>query len=131
MHEHIRIYDQVPFNTGESKYDILMPYGDDPQAAMAALFDPACRRKDLTAINTVMRLVHIPAGHVSDRMDDQPYIVPFPAPGSRKCVIVVPGGAYSDVSMDNEGYPTAEFLQRNGISAFVLKYRVWPLRAER
>ena len=128
MHEHIRIYDTVPLNTGESKYDLLTPYGDDLNAAMVSLFEPSLRRDDLSGINTVMRLLHIPAGHVSDKMDDQPYIVPFLADGCRKCVIIAPGGAYSDVSMDNEGYPTAEFLQSHGVSAFVLKYRVWPYR---
>lgn len=128
MHEHIKIYDTVPFNTGESKYDLLEPYGDDPQAALASVFDPARRENSLKGANTIMRLVHIPAGHVSDKMDDEPYIVPFLAKGSRKSVIVVPGGAYTDVSMDNEGYPTAEFLQQHGITAFVLKYRVWPYR---
>ncbi len=39
-------------------------------------------------------------------------------------VLVVPGGGFQFVSMDNEGYPIAEWLAENGIAAFVLKYRV-------
>lgn len=39
-------------------------------------------------------------------------------------VIVCPGGSYSWLDMKNEGYATAQWLQQNGINAFVLKYRV-------
>ena len=129
MHEHIKIYNgKVPGNTGESKFDILRPYGDNLGEAYETLFNPSMHRNDMLGINTVVRLQHIPMGHVSDKMDDEPYIVPFIAPDSRKCVLICPGGAYCDVSMDNEGYPTAEFLMENGISSFVLKYRVWPYK---
>ena len=33
-------------------------------------------------------------------------------------MLICPGGAYYDVSLDNEGYPTAEFLQKNGITVY-------------
>ena len=39
-------------------------------------------------------------------------------------VIVVPGGGFQFVSIDNEGYPIAQWLADRGIAAFVLKYRV-------
>jgi acetyl esterase/lipase len=39
-------------------------------------------------------------------------------------VVICPGGAYSMVSCINEGYPTAEWLNTLGITAFVLKYRL-------
>lgn len=39
-------------------------------------------------------------------------------------VIVCPGGSYSWLDMKIEGITTAEWLQHNGINAFVLKYRV-------
>lgn len=81
----------------------------------------------MSAANTVTRLLQIPSGHVSAHFDDVPYIVPFFA-GSRESVLICPGGAYYDVSLDNEGYPTAKFLKENGITAFVLKYRTWPYR---
>ncbi len=53
-------------------------------------------------------------------------LVPFlaksetPAPA----VIVCPGGSYSWLDMKTEGTEVAQWLQRNGISAFVLRYRV-------
>lgn len=43
---------------------------------------------------------------------------------TRAAVIVVPGGGFQFVSIDNEGYPIAEWLARRGVAAFVLKYRV-------
>ena len=127
MHQHIKIYNKVPFSTNESKLDILTPYHNDPNMALARVFNPSMHG-GVEDLNTITRFMHIPTGHVSDKMDDEPYIVPFIAKGSDKCVIVCAGGAYVDVSLDNEGYPTCEFLQAHGISAFALKYRVWPYK---
>lgn len=39
-------------------------------------------------------------------------------------VIVCPGGSYFWHDMETEGHAVAEWLNRNGIAAFVLKYRV-------
>lgn len=43
-----------------------------------------------------------------------------PAPA----VVVLPGGGYRQVVMKKEGYRVAEWLNANGIAAFVLKYRL-------
>lgn len=56
----------------------------------------------------------------------RPTLTPFlPAPGKATgaAVIVVPGGGFNFVSMDNEGYPVARHLADHGIAAFILKYR--------
>lgn len=51
-------------------------------------------------------------------------ITPFLASGTKNtAVIVCPGGSYFWHDMDTEGYAVAKWLQRNGITAFVLKYR--------
>jgi acetyl esterase/lipase len=42
-------------------------------------------------------------------------------------MLVVPGGAFHFVSIDNEGYDVATALAAQGIDAFVLTYRVWPM----
>ena len=39
-------------------------------------------------------------------------------------IVVCPGGSYSWLDMNIEGITTAQWLQANGINAFVLKYRV-------
>jgi acetyl esterase/lipase len=38
-------------------------------------------------------------------------------------VIICPGGSYYWLDMDNEGFSVAKYLNKNGIAAFVLKYR--------
>ena len=43
---------------------------------------------------------------------------------SGTAVIICPGGSYCYLGMKNEGRKVAEWLQKNGISAFVLRYRV-------
>jgi acetyl esterase/lipase len=57
----------------------------------------------------------------------QPTLLPF-LPSAENAtgaaVIVVPGGGFQFVSIDNEGYPIAQWLADRGIAAFVLKYRV-------
>jgi acetyl esterase/lipase len=39
-------------------------------------------------------------------------------------VIIAPGGAFVALAMDVEAYPLARWLQKKGIAAFVLKYRI-------
>lgn len=53
-------------------------------------------------------------------------LTPFIAEGTAPtaAVIVCPGGSYSWLDWDNEGLSVARWLQSEGISAFVLKYRV-------
>jgi acetyl esterase/lipase len=41
-------------------------------------------------------------------------------------VVVCPGGGYGTLAMDHEGKQIAEYLNKQGISAFVLKYRLGP-----
>jgi len=50
-----------------------------------------------------------------------PYL---PTATPRAAVIVCPGGSYSWHDMQNEGHDVAKWLCKNGIAAFVLKYRV-------
>lgn len=53
-----------------------------------------------------------------------PYIV---SNGTGACVMVAPGGGYSHQNFDDEGTRVALRLNRMGVSALVLKYRI-PLR---
>lgn len=51
-------------------------------------------------------------------------MTPFLAPGTENMAIVVcPGGSYFWHDITTEGYDVARWLQKNGISAFVLRYR--------
>lgn len=50
-------------------------------------------------------------------------VLPDPKKATGAAVIVVPGGGFVFVSMDNEGYPIARWLADQGVAAFILKYR--------
>ncbi len=50
-------------------------------------------------------------------------VLPKPGKANGKAVIVVPGGGYQFVSIDQEGFRVADALAARGYSAFVVKYR--------
>ena len=50
-------------------------------------------------------------------------VLPEDPTATRAAVLVIPGGGFQFVSMDNEGYPIADWLAEQGVAAFVLKYR--------
>ncbi|MEO6248136.1 MAG: alpha/beta hydrolase [Sphingomicrobium sp.] len=51
-------------------------------------------------------------------------VLPSPEKATGTAVIVAPGGGFSMLSMDNEGWPVARWLADHGVAAFVLKYRL-------
>lgn len=58
-----------------------------------------------------------------------PILLPvLPAGGKANgtAVIVAPGGGFLGLAIDNEGFEVARRLAAEGVSAFVLKYRVYP-----
>ena len=58
---------------------------------------------------------------------DKPSITPYlAAKPNGKAVVVFPGGGYGALAMDHEGKQIAQWLNSQGISAFVLKYRLGP-----
>ena len=97
--------DVIPGNTGESKHDRM--HWDD----------------------TLVYREEIKDGYAKETYADVPFLVPYLVPGSKKCVISCPGGAYLSKSIDNEGEQIAEFLNAAGISCFVLWYRAYPYKA--
>jgi acetyl esterase/lipase len=56
-----------------------------------------------------------------------PSIYVFPAPketANGVAVVIAPGGGHSQLVMDKEGYDIADWLNSNGITGVVLKYRL-------
>lgn len=56
-----------------------------------------------------------------------PELIPvLPAAGKANgtAVIILPGGAFRRLAMDKEGFGTANLLAQQGVSAYVLKYRL-------
>jgi acetyl esterase/lipase len=52
--------------------------------------------------------------------------LPRSTPAGMSAVIVCPGGSYTNLAMNHEGRQVANFLNSQGIVAFVLKYRLGP-----
>lgn len=50
--------------------------------------------------------------------------LPNPAVANGTAVIIAPGGAFHTLSINSEGVDVAKWLNRKGIAAFVLKYRL-------
>ncbi|MBR1958386.1 MAG: alpha/beta hydrolase [Tidjanibacter sp.] len=50
--------------------------------------------------------------------------VPEEGTATGQAMLVVPGGSYKRVCITREGYKTAEMLNKKGIAAFILKYRM-------
>ena len=46
--------------------------------------------------------------------------------GAKACIIVIPGGGYEWIAYDHEGDAIANALNENGISAYILRYRIRP-----
>jgi acetyl esterase/lipase len=50
--------------------------------------------------------------------------LPDPTIATGTAVIICPGGSFQTLSIDNEGYEEARWLNAHGVAAFVLKYRL-------
>jgi acetyl esterase/lipase len=61
--------------------------------------------------------------------EDKPALYAFPAAAGNNtgaAFLVIPGGAFTNRCMDNEGVQIARFLNRHDIAGFVLRYRIGP-----
>ncbi len=61
--------------------------------------------------------------------EDKPALYAYPAPPDRNsgaAVLVLPGGAFTNRAIDQEGVQMAQWFRRQGLSAFVLRYRIRP-----
>jgi acetyl esterase/lipase len=67
-------------------------------------------------------------GKPATKPADEPVLyMSFPAaqmPATGTGIVVLPGGGYGGLAMDHEGKQIAEWLNAQGITAFVLKYRM-------
>ncbi len=60
-----------------------------------------------------------------DKRSVMPTLTPFTYPGARGAVIVCPGGAYTHLAA-HEGDPVARMIRAAGVSAYVLRYSIYP-----
>ena len=64
---------------------------------------------------TRFTVVHYPSIYV---------FLPPKEKASGTAVVIAPGGGHSSLVIDKEGYEVADWLNRNGVAGFVLKYRL-------
>lgn len=67
------------------------------------------------------------APHVSTDAKDTAYVKVFLAPRSEQpapCVVICPGGGYTHLAMNHEGYDWAPVFNNLGFSVLILKYRM-------
>jgi acetyl esterase/lipase len=68
-------------------------------------------------------------GAQGDEDVDKPSLtvfLPLAANATKTAVVVAPGGSYTHLSMEKEGYAIARWLNERGVAAFVLQYRLGP-----
>lgn len=71
----------------------------------------------------------VPDAHGVFTDEDKPALYAFPAAAANNtgaAMLVLPGGAFTNRATDTEGVQIAKFLNRHGISGFVLRYRIGP-----
>lgn len=65
-------------------------------------------------------------GAKGDEAKDQPRLIRYVVPETKSTgvgVVVLPGGGYGGLAMGHEGHEIAQWLNANGISAFICDYR--------
>lgn len=125
---------QIPGNTGKSKLDDIHP---DDSLSTQDIFEKypgiwdrtSDQLGDMRGNDTSVWRDEIQNGYAETTYSDVPFLIPKLVSGSKRCVIVCPGGAYLGKSIKSEGLDVAAFLNEAGISAFVLWYRSYPYRA--
>lgn len=64
---------------------------------------------------------------LGDGLEDQPMLsIHIPTNCNGCAIIVAPGGGYRTLASDHEGLQVARWLNRRGVAAFVLRYRLGP-----
>lgn len=94
---------------------------------LAMLCAAACAAQ--TAPQTILLWPDGAPGAQGNTEADKPSLTLYPASDANKIpvgIVVCPGGGYHNLAMDHEGQQVAAWLNRLGISAFVLKYRLGP-----
>lgn len=125
--------ERVPGNRPESKLaDMDIGPGRNPFLAWVRFFTALSGKKfrDRERVaDTFTYLYEIRGGYELPTYEDRPYLVPYLAPGSRRAVLILPGGGFGYKSMDGEygeSRDVARALLRHGVSSFVLHYRSNP-----
>ncbi|GGO01837.1 alpha/beta hydrolase [Saccharibacillus kuerlensis] len=125
----------IPYNTGASKFDELELKNKNPSEVLAVLKllpvlkESKYSQKRRHRVHELTYAHEIKHGSNGETYSDVPRLIPYLVPGSDRCILVVPGGGYMLKSDQLEGEGIARSLNEEGISAFVLEYRLNPYKA--
>ena len=73
------------------------------------------------------KIVNLSDDGSGSRTDNNPTITPYLVKGSKKCVVIYPGGGYYQRSDMGEGISVAREYNKYGISAFVVRIQATEL----
>ena len=124
--------EHIPYNTGKSKREVMkINHLPGPLQLLGALRDTFGTKiaRSSTYFDTQTWRAGIRKGLEQETFSDVPTLTPYPVKGSRFAVIFSPGGGFYHKERESEGYDKARELNKRGISAFVLDYRINPYRA--
>ena len=71
----------------------------------------------------------VPGAKGTDPKLDVPTLTVYPAPADKTtgaAVVICPGGGYGGLAVDHEGVQIADWLNKNGITGVILRYRLGP-----
>jgi acetyl esterase/lipase len=95
---------------------------------LAAAF-PDASAQSAAPPDTVLLWPEGAPGAVGDAPEDRPTLTVF-LPSNEKAtgtgLVICPGGSYTALAMEKEGFKVARWLNGLGVAAFVLKYRLGP-----
>lgn len=129
---------KIPYNSPRSKLaDMQISFRKNKLIALLQFLTKGIcgetYRDSSTVIDTWTYLAEIRPGFGKETYEDVPHLTPFLVPGSKRAILVVPGGgfSYKQSDLDGEGKQSegdvfAKALNKAGISAFVLWYRTNP-----
>ncbi|MGD0445671.1 MAG: alpha/beta hydrolase, partial [Edaphobacter sp.] len=105
------------------------------QAAPAPVVAPAPPPSTVSAVSqggagkTMLLWPAGAPGALGDEYADKPSLtvfLPVAANATKTGVVVAPGGSYTHLAMEKEGFAFARWLNERGVAAFVLTYRLGP-----
>lgn len=123
--------DLIPFNSSKSKYaDMELSKAVKPMVMLnwfKWVFGKKLMKDNHGHDDYVDRML-IKKNRVKSTYEDVPTVAPYIIQNSKIAVVIAPGGGFCDLSIKDEGEMIAQMLNHQGISAFVLTYRLEPYR---
>ena len=115
----IKIAAEGAFMAEQKKTDIIKEYSSHPLL-------PLYGNNPIPFYNETyaQKIVNGSNNGSGTKTDNNPTITPYIVEGAKKCVIIFPGGGYFQRTDDGEGIKIAQEYNKNGYSAFVVRYRI-------